>query len=119
MVKNVSLRPEGITQSGTVDGITYYLPFEYEITSQRFDSLSLGNGLMNGSVWFTYPESRFYPVDSLYKFIKQNYERKGSNILLSTAPDKTGTYRMADRESIVRRGYFSFIVVNLMSVIRW
>ena len=60
---------------------SYYLPFEYEITSQRCDSLTLGNGLMKGSVWFTYPMSHFYPVDSLYKYIKQNYERGGSNIL--------------------------------------
>ncbi len=83
---------------------SYYLPFEYEITSQRCDSLTLGNGLMKGSVWFTFPTSHFYPVDSLYKYIKQNYERGGSNILLSTAPDKTGTYSKANGDSIVRLG---------------
>lgn len=83
---------------------TYYLPFEYEITSQRYDSLTLGNGLMKGSVWFSYPRSHFYPVDSLYKYIKQNYDRGGSNILLSTAPDKTGTYRKADCDSIIKLG---------------
>ena len=85
-----------------VAGNTYYLPFEYEITSQRHDSLTLGNGLMKGSVWFTYPESRFYPVDSLLKYIRQSYERGGSNILLSTAPDKTGTCRQADCDSIIK-----------------
>ncbi len=83
---------------------TYYLPFEYEITSQRCDSLTLGNGLMKGSVWFTFPMSHFYPVDSLYKYIKQNYDRGGSNILLSTAPDKTGTYSKANNDSIIKLG---------------
>lgn len=83
---------------------SYYLPFEYEITSQRCDSLSLGNGLMKGSVWFTFPKSHFYPVDSLYKYIKRNYDRGGSNILLSTAPDKTGTYSKANSDSIIKLG---------------
>ena len=83
---------------------TYYLPFEYEITSQRCDSLTLGNGLMKGSVWFTFPRSHFYPVDSLYKYIKQNFDRGGSNILLSTAPDKTGTYSQANSDSIIKLG---------------
>jgi len=88
----------------SVDDTTYYLPFEYEITSQRCDSLTLGNGLMKGSVWFTFPVSQFYPVDSLYRYIKQSFDRGGSNILLSTAPDKTGTYRQADRDSIIKLG---------------
>jgi alpha-L-fucosidase len=82
----------------------YYLPFEYEITSQHCDQRSLGNGLMNGSVWFTYSDSRFYPVDSLYNYIKQSYDRGGSNVLLSTAPDKTGSYRKADAESLIKLG---------------
>ncbi|MBK6282492.1 MAG: alpha-L-fucosidase [Draconibacterium sp.] len=94
----------GHNATRTVDGAGYYLPFEYEITSQRFDTLSLGNGLMKGSVWFTYPQSQFYPVDSLYKYIAQSFERGGSNILLSTAPDKTGTYRQADCDSIIKLG---------------
>jgi hypothetical protein len=87
-----------------IDSISYYLPFEYEITSQRCDSLSLGNGLMKGSVWFTFPQSHFYPVDSLYKYIRQSFDRGGSNILLSTAPDKTGTYSQANCDSIIRLG---------------
>ncbi|MBP1667040.1 MAG: crotonobetainyl-CoA--carnitine CoA-transferase [Bacteroidetes bacterium] len=87
-----------------VNGQQYYLPFEYEITSQRNDSITLGNGLMKGSVWFTYPQSNFYPVDSLYKYIRQSLDRGGSNILLSTAPDKTGTYRNSDRDSLIRLG---------------
>ena len=87
-----------------INGASFYLPFEYEITSQRCDSLTLGNGLMKGSVWFTYPQSQFYPVDSLYKYIAQSFERGGSNILLSTAPDKTGMYRQADCDSIIKLG---------------
>jgi len=87
-----------------IDGQNYYLPFEYEITSQRCDSLTLGNGLMKGSVWFTFPVSRFYPVDSLYYYIKQSFDRGGSNILLSTAPDKTGAYRQSDRDSLIKLG---------------
>jgi len=59
---------------------------------------------MEGSVWFTYPQSNFYPVDSLYRYIRQAYERGGSNILLSTAPDKTGIYRKEDRDSLIRLG---------------
>lgn len=88
----------------SVGNETYYLPFEYEITSQRCDQRSLGNGLMQGSVWFTYTDSQFYPVDSLYKYIKRSYELGGSNILLSTAPDKSGVYRKADSESIIKLG---------------
>jgi alpha-L-fucosidase len=87
-----------------IDFKTYYLPFEYEITSQRCDTRSLGNGLMKGSVWFTYPDSRFYPIDSLYKYIKESYDRGGSNVLLSTAPDKTGSYRRQDADSIIKLG---------------
>jgi hypothetical protein len=59
---------------------------------------------MPGSVWFTYPDSKFYPIDSLYRYIKQNFERGGSNILLSTAPDKTGSYRKADADSLIKLG---------------
>jgi alpha-L-fucosidase len=88
----------------TVSGKDYYLPFEYEITSQRADHRSLGNGLMKGSCWFTHSDSKFYPVDSLFKYIKQSYNRGGSNILLSTAPDKSGSYRTADADSIVKLG---------------
>jgi alpha-L-fucosidase len=87
-----------------VSGKKYYLPFEYEITSQHCDSRSLGHGLMQGSVWFTYSDSHFYPVDSLYKYIRQSNARGGSNILLSTAPDKSGSYRQADRDSLIRLG---------------
>jgi len=87
-----------------IDNTSYYLPFEYEITSQRCDHRTLGNGLMGGSVWFTYSDSQFYPVDSLYKYISQSYLRGGSNILLSTAPDKSGSYRKADSDSIIKLG---------------
>jgi hypothetical protein len=87
-----------------VDNSTYYLPFEYEITSQCCDTRTLGHGLMKGSVWFTYSDSHFYPVDSLYNYIKLNFERGGSNILLSTAPDITGSYRKADQDSIIKLG---------------
>jgi alpha-L-fucosidase len=95
---------EGYNSNRIVGDKNYYLPFEYEITSQRCDSLTLGNGLMKGSVWFTYADSRFYPVDSLYKYIKQSFTRGGSNVLLSTAPDKTGSYRKADRDSLIKLG---------------
>lgn len=95
---------EGHNPNRTINGQQYYLPFEYEITSQRCDSLTLGNGLMKGSVWFTFPMSKFYPVDSLYHFIKQNFDRGGANILLSTAPDKSGTYRKSDSDSIIKLG---------------
>jgi len=87
-----------------VDGKEYYLPFEYEITSQRADHRSLGNGLMRGSCWFSHSDSQFYPVDSLYKYIKHSFDRGGSTILLSTAPDKSGSYRKADADSIVKLG---------------
>ncbi|MCX6253569.1 MAG: alpha-L-fucosidase, partial [Bacteroidia bacterium] len=96
--------PEGHNPHRTIDRKSYYLPFEYEITSQCYDSLSLGNGLMKGSVWFTYPRSQFYPVDSLFNYIKKSFKRGCSNILLSTAPDKTGTYRKGDRESMIKLG---------------
>ena len=88
----------------TVAGTSYYLPFEYELTSQRCDQRSLGNGLMNGSVWFTYPDSHFYPVDSLYSYMKKSYDRGGSNVLLSTAPDRNGAYNKADADSLKKLG---------------
>lgn len=94
----------GHDPSRVINNETYYLPFEYEITSQHCDQRSLGNGLMKGSVWFTYSDSQFYPVDSLFNYIKQSYDRGGSNILLSTAPDKTGVYRKADADSLIRLG---------------
>jgi alpha-L-fucosidase len=88
----------------TIENDTFYLPFEYEITSQQCPEKSLGNGLMEGSVWFTYIDSRFYPVDSLYKYIKQSFDRGGSNILLSTAPDRSGSYRQQDKDSLIKLG---------------
>ena len=88
----------------TIFGNSYYLPFEYELTSQRCDERSLGHGLMGGSVWFTYHDSQFYPVDSLYRWIKTCYARGGSNVLLSTAPDKTGTYKKANADSLIKLG---------------
>jgi alpha-L-fucosidase len=94
----------GHNSSRIFNSKTYYLPFEYEITSQRCDHRTLGNGLMKGSVWFTYSDSQFYPVDSLYHYIKQSFDRGGSNILLSTAPDKTGSYRKADSDSLMKLG---------------
>lgn len=96
--------PGGHIAERDVNGKRYYLPFEYEITSQRNDSITLGNGLMHGSVWFTYPGSNFYPVDSLFSYISKSFKLGGSNILVSTAPDKTGTYREADRDSLIRLG---------------
>lgn len=94
----------GHNPSRSINNESYYLPFEYEITSQHCDHRSLGNGLMKGSVWFTYSDSQFYPVDSLFNFIKQSYNRGGSTVLLSTAPDKTGFYRKADADSLIRLG---------------
>jgi alpha-L-fucosidase len=94
----------GHKSSYTISGTSYYLPFEYEITSQQCDQRSLGHGLMDGSVWFTYRDSHFYPVDSLYRYIKNSYDLGGSNILLSTAPDKTGAYKKADADSLIKLG---------------
>jgi hypothetical protein len=96
--------PTGHNPIRSVKNETYFLPFEYEITSQQCNHRTLGNGLMEGSVWFSYSDSRFYPVDSLYKFIRQNFERDGSTVLLSTAPDKSGSYRKQDSDSIIKLG---------------
>jgi alpha-L-fucosidase len=97
--------PEGGHNPNRIINIKkYYVPFEYEITSQRCDNRTLGNGLMKGSVWFTYPDSHFYPIDSLYKYIRACIDRGGSNVLLSTAPDRTGSYRSQDVESLIQLG---------------
>ncbi len=88
----------------TVDNKSYYLPFEYELPSQRADHRTLGFGLLKGSCWFTHSDSQFYPVDTLYKYIKQSYDRGGCNVLLSTAPDKSGSYRKSDADSIIKLG---------------
>jgi alpha-L-fucosidase len=96
--------PDGHKPDRQVGTKTYHMPFEYEITSQRCDNRSIEHGLMKGSVWFTYTDSKFYPVDSLFRYVKQNFDRGGSCILLSTAPDKTGTYRQADSDSLAKLG---------------
>ena len=88
----------------TIFGTSYYLPFEYEITSQRCDQRSLGNGLMKGSVWFTYHDSHFYPVDSLYRYINISLRTRRQQCASSTAPDKNGAYKKADADSVIKLG---------------
>jgi alpha-L-fucosidase len=98
----------GHNPNRVIDNTAYYLPFEYELTSQQCDQRTLGHGFMDGSVWFTYPDSRFYPVERLYGYIKQSFDRGGSAILLSTAPDSTGSYRTQDADSLIKLGRLIF-----------
>ena len=93
----------------TVDGKTYYLPFEYSLVSQsreggyKYDPLG-------PSCWFTYGEgkefvpSQPFPAEALAKQIKLGYDRGAANVLLATAPDHTGRMRPEDVEQLRQLG---------------
>jgi alpha-L-fucosidase len=93
----------------TVDGKTYYLPFEYSLVSQSREG-GYKYDPIGPSCWFTYGEgkdfipSRPFPAESLAKQIKLGYDRGAANVLLATAPDHTGRMRPEDVEQLRRLG---------------
>ena len=94
-----------------VDGKKYYLPFEFEPVSQgRKGRKSVANTPLGPGAWFTYgsgrsfPASTPFPAEGLYKWIKQAYDRGASNVLLSLAPDHSGSMREEDVEQLKQLG---------------
>jgi alpha-L-fucosidase len=76
-----------------VDGRSVYLPFESEMTTHRSPNKTLGNGLMEDSCWFTFTDGEPYPAEQLAPYAQGVFDRGGSNVLFSFAPDRTGFYR--------------------------
>lgn len=93
----------------TVDGKTYYLPFDYNLVSQT-RSGGIEYDPLGPSCWFTYGEgqgfapSRPLPVEALAKQIRLGWSRGAANVLLATAPDHTGRMRPKDVEQLRRLG---------------
>ncbi|MHC4441837.1 MAG: alpha-L-fucosidase [Planctomycetota bacterium] len=93
-----------------VKGTKYYLPFEFEPVSQSWKSKSVAKTPFGPGSWFTYgagkefPESRPFGVEDLYKWIESAYQRGANNVLLSLAPDYTGSMRAEDVKQLVQLG---------------
>jgi hypothetical protein len=93
-----------------VEDKTYYLPFEFEPTSQAWTGRSYAKTHLGMASWFTYgpgksfPESTPLPAEGLYKWIKKAYARGASNVLLSLAPDYTGSMREEDVKQLKQLG---------------
>jgi alpha-L-fucosidase len=111
-VVNGELVPPPVTGHNplrTVDGKTYYLPFEYSLVSQRRDG-GYKYDPIGPSCWFTYGEgqdftpSHPFPAEALAKQIKLGYDRGAANVLLATAPDHSGSMRSEDVEQLERLG---------------
>ena len=85
---------------------TYYIPFEYEPCSQeRGDH----QGTHDYS-WFTYGEGKAFAPSKPYSpaflcgRIEEARKRGASNILLSCAPDHTGSFRKEDIQQLTELG---------------
>jgi len=93
----------------TVDGKTYYLPFEYSLVSQSREG-GIKYDLLGPSCWFTYGEgkkfvpSRPFPAEALAKQIRLGWKRGAANVLLATAPDHSGRMRPENVEQLRRLG---------------
>lgn len=109
----VHLPPEnGHQPLREVEGKSYYLPFEFEPVSQRRDEAkSVAETPMGPGSWFTYgegrgfPASRPFPCEGLCDWIRQAYARGASNVLLSLAPDHSGSMRKDDVEQLCQLGH--------------
>jgi hypothetical protein len=94
----------------TIDGKTYYLPFEYEPCSQQRGTELVGGWDFPGAVWFTYgggkqfEASKPLPPEFLYAKIREAYRRGADTVLLSCAPDHTGSFRKEDVEQLTSLG---------------
>jgi len=94
-----------------VAGKKYYFPFEFEPVSQgRKGIKSVAKTPMGPGAWFTYGSGRSFPastpfaIEGLHKWIKQAYDRGASNVLLSLAPDHSGSMRKEDVEQLTKLG---------------
>jgi alpha-L-fucosidase len=92
-----------------VNGKRYYLPFEFEPVSQR---IANGTVTPQGPVgaWFTYgegkgfPASQPFPAKMLFDWIQQACARGTRNVLLSLAPDYSGSMRPDDVQRLEELG---------------
>ncbi len=89
---------------------TYYIPFEYEPCSQQRGSHVIGQWDFPGASWFTYGEGKdfdsskpFSPIFLLDQ-IEEALKRGASNVLLSCAPDYTGSFRKGDVQQLTELG---------------
>ena len=93
-----------------VKGTTYYLPFESEMVSQAWQGRSVSKIDIGTTSWFTYGPDKSFPQstplspEDLYKWVKQAYDRGASNVLLSLAPDYTGSMREEDVKQLKQLG---------------
>ena len=92
-----------------IDGVKYYLPFEFEPVSQRC-AAGVGKTPWGKGSWFTYGKGRDFtpsepfPPHLLAKWIRQAYRRGASNVLLAAAPDYTGRMRPEDVRQLEKLG---------------
>ncbi len=93
----------------TVDGKTYYLPFDYNLVSQARPG-GIAYDPLGPSCWFTYGEgknftpSHPFPAQTLAKQIRLGWSRGAANVLLATAPDHSGRMRPEDVEQLRQLG---------------
>ncbi len=94
----------------TVDGRTWYLPFEYEACSQQRGYELLGRWDYPGAAWFTYGSGKTFAPSTplapefLYQRMQLAYRRGAASVLLACAPDYTGKFRQEDVEQLVKLG---------------
>jgi len=92
---------EGHNPRRNIKGVTYTLPFEYELCSQRREG-GIKYDPLGPSCWFTYGQGRsFVPSHSfeakaICERVKLGWQRGADNVLLSVAPDHTGHMRSSD-----------------------
>jgi hypothetical protein len=93
-----------------IGGKSYYLPFEYEPCSQQRGKELIGGWDFPGAVWFTYgggkrfEASKPLPPEFLCAKIHAAYRRGADAVLLSCAPDHTGSFRKEDVEQLTALG---------------
>lgn len=93
----------------SVDGKTYYLPFEYSLVSQGREG-GIKYDPLGPSCWFTYgdgrefPSSHPFPAEAVAERVRLGWQRGAANVLLATAPDHAGRMRPEDIEQLRRLG---------------
>jgi hypothetical protein len=93
-----------------VNGVKYYLPFEFSAVSQAAGGASVAKTPLGKGAWFTYgagkgfPPSQPFLAEKLAPWLQEAYDRGASNVLLSLAPDHTGSMREEDVKELVKLG---------------